>query len=194
MIQSKQDYRFYLLEDAKRAGFPTINTLKGRIVYWAKLLYGSEPAHALRYMRILRKYEYVNNCYRGICRGGVVAFFRFMWSRASLRYGIHVGLNMVGYGFWIPHITGGVIVNCHSMGNYCGCNGGVIIGNKGGQEFRPTIGDHVSVLMGAKVYGGITIGSNVIVAPNSVIFKDVPSNCVVAGNPAKIIKTLAEKS
>ncbi len=192
MIQSKQDYRFYLLEDAKRAGFPTINTLKGRIVYWAKLLYGSEPAHALRYMRILRKYEYVNNCYRGICRGGVVAFFRFMWSRASLRYGIHVGLNMVGYGFWIPHITGGVIVNCHSMGNYCGCNGGVIIGNKGGQECRPTIGDNVGIQMGAKVYGDITIGNNVIVAPNSVVFKDVPSNCVVAGNPAKIIKTFPE--
>jgi acetyltransferase-like isoleucine patch superfamily enzyme len=48
--------------------------------------------------------------------------------------------------------------------------------------------------MGAKVYGGITIGSNVIVAPNSVVFKDVPSNCVVAGNPAKIIKTLEEKA
>ena len=192
MIQSKSDYRFYLLEDAKRAGFPFINTVKGRIRYWLKLCYGSEQAHTLRYMRILRKCEYVNNCYRGICRGWVVAFFRFVWSRAGLRYGIHIGPNMVGYGFWIPHLTGGVIVNCKKMGNYCGCNGGVIIGNKGSDALRPVIGDHVGILMGAKVYGGITIGDNVIVAPNSVVFKDVPSNCVVAGNPAKIIKTLAD--
>lgn len=192
MIQSKSDYRFYLLEDAKRAGFPFINTVKGRIRYWLKLCYGSEQAHTLRYMRILRKYECVNNCYRGICRGVVIAFFRFVWSRAGLRYGIHIGLNMVGYGFWMPHLVGGIYVNCHQMGNYCGCNGGVIIGNKGSDALRPIIGDHVGILMGAKVYGGITIGDNVIVAPNSVVFKDVPSNCVVAGNPAKIIKTLAD--
>ena len=111
-----------------------------------------------------------------------------------MRYGVHIGKNMVGYGFWIPHVAGGIVVNCHRMGNYCGCNGGVIIGNKGSDALRPVIGDHVSILMGAKIYGDITIGRNVIVAPNSVVFKDVPSNCVVAGNPAKIIKTLAEKA
>ena len=40
----------------------------------------------------------------------------------------------------------------------------------------------------AKFFGGIAIGNNVIVAPNAVVVKDVPDNCVVAGVPAKIIK------
>ena len=37
------------------------------------------------------------------------------------------------------------------------------------------------------------IGNNVIVAPNSVVVKDVPDNCVVSGIPAKIIKKDGKK-
>lgn len=40
------------------------------------------------------------------------------------------------------------------------------------------------------IIGDITIGDNVIVGAGSVVTKDVPSNCIVAGNPAKVIKTL----
>jgi acetyltransferase-like isoleucine patch superfamily enzyme len=36
---------------------------------------------------------------------------------------------------------------------------------------------------------GVKIGNEVIVGSMSVVTKDVPSNCIVAGNPAKIIKT-----
>ena len=36
---------------------------------------------------------------------------------------------------------------------------------------------------------GVKIGNQVIVGAGSVVTKDVPSNCIVAGNPAKIIKT-----
>lgn len=46
------------------------------------------------------------------------------------------------------------------------------------------LGDKVAVL------GGVKIGDNVIVGANSVVTKSVPSNCVVAGIPARIIKAL----
>ncbi len=36
---------------------------------------------------------------------------------------------------------------------------------------------------------GVTIGDEVIVGAGAVVTKDVPSHCIVAGNPAKIIKT-----
>jgi len=37
---------------------------------------------------------------------------------------------------------------------------------------------------------GITIGDNVVIGAGAVITKDVPSNVVVGGNPAKIIRYL----
>lgn len=58
----------------------------------------------------------------------------------------------------------------------------------------PTIGDNVFLGLGSKVFGGITIGNNVIVAPNAVVTKDVPDNCVVAGVPARIIKDRANRA
>ncbi len=49
---------------------------------------------------------------------------------------------------------------------------------------RASIGTSVTIL------GGITIGENSLVGAGSVVTKDVPSNVVVAGNPARIIKKL----
>lgn len=40
------------------------------------------------------------------------------------------------------------------------------------------------------VLGGVTIGDNAVIAAGSVVTKDVPSNVVVAGVPAKVIKEI----
>lgn len=40
---------------------------------------------------------------------------------------------------------------------------------------------------------GVHIGEGSIVAANAVVVKDVPSNCIVAGNPARIVKTEIDK-
>lgn len=57
-------------------------------------------------------------------------------------------------------------------------------------RYTPIIGDNVTVYTGSVVVGGITIGDNVIIGAGSIVIKDVPSNCVVAGNPAKVVKYL----
>jgi len=51
------------------------------------------------------------------------------------------------------------------------------------------IGDRCFIGIGAFIMPGIKIGNEVIVGSMSVVTKDVPSNCIVAGNPAKIIRT-----
>lgn len=40
---------------------------------------------------------------------------------------------------------------------------------------------------------GVTIGENAVIAGGAVVTKDVPTNTIVGGNPAKVIRTLDEK-
>jgi len=44
---------------------------------------------------------------------------------------------------------------------------------------------------GATILGRVTIGENAIVGAGSVVTKDVPSNSIVAGNPARILRYLS---
>lgn len=53
-----------------------------------------------------------------------------------------------------------------------------------------TIGDNCWIGAGAIICPNVSIGDNVVVGAGSVVVKDVPSNVVVAGNPAKIIRNL----
>jgi serine O-acetyltransferase len=52
---------------------------------------------------------------------------------------------------------------------------------------RMTVGDHVVFGTGAIVVGPVSIGSNVIVGAGAVVVRDVPSDVVVAGVPARIV-------
>jgi maltose O-acetyltransferase len=55
-----------------------------------------------------------------------------------------------------------------------------------------TIGDDVWIGGHAVINPGVTIGSDVVVASGAVVTRDVPDHCVVAGNPAKLIKRLVQ--
>lgn len=51
-----------------------------------------------------------------------------------------------------------------------------------------TIGDNVWICQGATILKGVTLGDGCVVGAGAVVTKDVPPRCVVAGNPAKVIK------
>src|SRR5207249_2614346 len=56
-------------------------------------------------------------------------------------------------------------------------------------ETRPVkIGNNVWIGMHAIILKGVTIGENSVVAAGAVVTKSVPANCVVAGNPAVVVK------
>jgi len=54
------------------------------------------------------------------------------------------------------------------------------------------VGSNVFVGMKAVILKGVTIGDDCIVGAFSVVTKDVPSGSIVAGNPARVVKTTAE--
>ena len=91
----------------------------------------------------------------------------------------------IGEGFWLAHPYS-TVLNAESIGNNFRCLHCTTIGSR--KNGRPTIGNNVSIGCNACVLGKIRIGDNVKIGAGSVVVKDVPSNCVVVGNPAKIVK------
>ncbi|MBD5274716.1 MAG: sugar O-acetyltransferase, partial [Bacteroides sp.] len=53
-----------------------------------------------------------------------------------------------------------------------------------------TIGNNVWIGGSTTICPGVTIGDNVVIGAGSVVTKDIPSNVVAVGNPARIIKHL----
>lgn len=120
--------------------------------------------------------------------------FRFMLKllrrRYRFKYGYEISLEaQIGEGFYLSDHCGPVIIGPIKIGRYCNIAQSVTIGrsHKNGIAGRPTIGDRVWIGAGAVLAGKITIGSNVMIAPNTFLNVDVPDNSVVIGNPAKII-------
>jgi maltose O-acetyltransferase len=54
------------------------------------------------------------------------------------------------------------------------------------------IGNNVFVGAGSIILPGVTIGDNVVVGAGSVVSHDIPSNSVAVGNPARVVKSLAD--
>ncbi|MDD6275827.1 MAG: DapH/DapD/GlmU-related protein [Clostridia bacterium] len=57
---------------------------------------------------------------------------------------------------------------------------------------KVTIGNDVFIGAGTTVLPGVTIGDKVVIGAGSVVSKDIPSNSVAVGNPARVIKTFDE--
>ncbi len=86
------------------------------------------------------------------------------------------------------------VINAKSIGKNFQFRNSLTIGNKANDNTKiPTIGANVIVGANVVIIGDITIGDNVIVGAGSVVVKDVPSNVVIAGNPAKIIRSLNDE-
>jgi acetyltransferase-like isoleucine patch superfamily enzyme len=51
---------------------------------------------------------------------------------------------------------------------------------------------NVWIATGATIIGGVTVGENSVVAAGSVVTRDVPPNTLVGGNPARVIRSIAD--
>ena len=86
--------------------------------------------------------------------------------------GIHIGANTL--------VAGGSIILSHDHCKRVGDNQPYLIDT--------FIGKNCFIAVNSIILPGINIGDEVIVGAGSVVTKDIPSNCIVAGNPARIIR------
>jgi len=87
--------------------------------------------------------------------------------------GIHIGANTL--------IAGGAVILSHDHCKRVGDNQPYLVDTY--------IGNNCFIAVNAIVLPGVKIGDEVIVGAGAVVTKDIPSNSVVAGNPAKILRT-----
>lgn len=100
---------------------------------------------------------------------------------------------MVGGGLKFYHF-GNVVINKKSIigknnSIYNGVTIGINLSPVGKKCSPPIIGDNVVLCTGAKVIGNVNVGNNCVIGANAVVTKDIPENSVVAGVPAKMLKT-----
>ena len=103
---------------------------------------------------------------------------------------LHIMTRKIGKGLIVVH-GDSTYINAAEIGERCYVNQNVKIGVIG--DKKPIIGNNVRIATGAIVLGGITIGDNVVIAAGAVVVKNVPDNCMVAGNPAYIRRMNGEK-
>lgn len=82
------------------------------------------------------------------------------------------------------------MLNAERIGENFSCIHCTTLGKKG--DKRPVIGNNVSLGCNVTIIGGVHIGDNVVVGAGSVVIKNIPDGCVVAGNPARIIRRISE--
>jgi serine O-acetyltransferase len=111
-------------------------------------------------------------------------------SRSSELFGVDIHpAARIGKAVMLDHATGITIGETAVVGDGCSLLHGVTLGGTGKDagDRHPKIGRGVLLSVGAKVLGNIHVGDEAKVAAGSVVLKDVPAYCTVAGVPAKVV-------
>ena len=114
---------------------------------------------------------------------------RFFFRKIKKTFNIELyGKTKIGRGLYIGHTSGITINHEVTIGDNCNIHRGVLIGqeNRGTRKGVPAIGNCVWIGVNAVIVGKVTIGDDVLIAPNSFVNCDVPSHSVVFGNPCVI--------
>jgi len=105
----------------------------------------------------------------------------------------HVELHeqtQIGEGIYFGHPYCITINPNVVIGKNCNIHKGVTIGEekRGVRKGTPIIGDCVWIGINSTIVGKITIGTDVLIAPNTFVNRDIPDHSIVFGNPC-IIKS-----
>lgn len=167
----------------------------------------SKVISLLLYYSILYHFPATNNRYFMFLRKVRAFFAKFIFDEVGESINIEKGADFgTGDNITIGN-NSGLGVNCHirgplSIGNDVMMGPDVVIlttnhvysdlstlmRSQGSVQKRVIIKDNVWIGARVIILPGVTIGYGAILAAGSVVTKNVPPNCLVGGNPAKLIK------
>lgn len=134
--------------------------------------------HYLRYMFLFRKFEKRKRF-----------DLRFLMYLITRKFGIEISpYAEIGEGLYLGHPYNITVGSDVKIGRNCSLHKGCTIGreNRGKRIGSPVLGDNVWVGINVTVVGGVTIGNDVMIAPNTFVNFDVPDHSVVIGSSATI--------
>lgn len=177
---NRQELQNLINSDLTRYGLSSSNKIPYRI---KRTLYGYNFTKTLRQVKFYKENKSIL----------LFMLYRLKLDFLSFKYSFQIPYQTnIGKGIYIGHF-GRVIINGQAkLGSNVNLSPGVTIGmtNRGKRKGVPTIGDDVWIGTNAVIVGGIEIGNDVLISPNSFVNFDVPSNSIVIGNPGVIHQRL----
>lgn len=140
--------------------------------------------HSIEYktVKLYRKYQ-VNH---GNAWG---YYYRYLLERMSKKTGVDfLGNPNIGKGLIIGH-WGRIVINGNAtFGDEIFLTHGVTIGRdiRGKRAGAPHFCNRIVIRTNSTIVGNVTIGNDVLIAPNTFVNFDVPDHSIVIGNPATI--------
>ena len=126
---------------------------------------------------------------------------KFSGKRRKSQVNLYQGLKIGAGTHWSIENLDGIAPQLISIGEHCRITPRVMILTHDASLFNHTgryrvapvkIGDRVYIGYGAIIMPGVTIGADSIVGAGAVVTRDVPSNTVVVGVPARVLCSTAE--
>jgi len=128
----------------------------------------------------------------------IVFFLYLVWYRITIEWFLCCELPRkltAGKGLIIYHGQALIVNQGVVLGENVVLRNSVTIGHKknadGSFTACPRIGNNVDIGANVCIIGDVVIGNNVIIGAGSVVTKSFPDNCVVVGNPARILEKAA---
>jgi serine O-acetyltransferase len=173
MIRSKEDYKKYL--EADRISLNKTKNIKS-------ILFDD----VWKFQRLMRKLEYITNCKKNKI---LKLYITYRYRNLGRKLGFYIPINVFGPGLSIAH-PGTIVINGGvKIGSNCRLHVCVNIGAEAGNgNHVPQIGDNCYIAPGVKMFGNITLGSNIAIGANAVVNKSfLEDNITIGGIPGKVI-------
>ena len=177
MIRTKKELSFYIKADYMMNRGYFSPSWKRRLF---TLIF---PDYIMDYLCAMRKYHY----YKHLDGGGKILslWYKMRFRKLGIKLGYSIHEDVIGYGLVLCHHGTIVVGGENHIGNYCVLHTSTCVAQIGKE-----IGDGCYLSTGVKITKSLKLGDNVSIGANSLVNSSYPEgNIMIAGSPAKVIKT-----